>query len=104
MNSLEKVNSSIRQQNNIVTNWDYRQYLINNADKIMSHNRLNSCINTGITNDQTYGTTGSPPHLFDSTLSTERPFGYQTSDLKEAFIYKRHTEIMKTAPKISVRK
>ena len=104
MNSLEKINSDIRQQNNITTNWEYRQYLTRNADKIMSHNRLNSCINTGIINDITYGTRGEPPHLFDSTMSTERPFGYQTSDLKEAFIYKRQTEIMKTAPKITVKK
>tara|TARA_B100001027_G_C16233437_1_gene315807 strand:- start:100 stop:414 length:315 start_codon:yes stop_codon:yes gene_type:complete len=104
MSSLEKINSSIRKENNITTNWDYRQYLINNADKIITHNRLNSCINSGIINDPTYGIVGNPPHLFDSTLSTERPFGYQTSDLKETFIFKRHTEIMKTAPKITVKK
>ena len=102
MNSLELKNKSIRDENNITTNWGYRHYLMNNAKQIMAHNKLNSCINTGITNNITYETKDSSPYLFNSTLDNSTPFGYQTSDLKETFIFKRQTEILKTAPKIKI--
>ena len=100
MDPMQKKNEEIRQQNNIKTNWDYRNYLVQNAKTIMAHNKYNSCLSSGITSDITMNTSNKPPHLFKSTLDTERPFGYQTSDLKETFIYKRHTEMLKVAPKI----
>lgn len=101
MNSLEERNNVIIKNNNINTNWDYRQYLIKNANSIMSHNKYNSCLNTGIHNTIDYKKQDGNPYMFSSTLDNSRPFGYQTSDLKETFIYKRHGEMLKTAPKIS---
>ena len=100
MNSIDKKNNEIVKLNNIRSSWDYRNYLISNTNEIMIHNKYNSCLNTGIANDVTNGTKGSNPFLFKSTLDPSRPFGYQTSDLKEAFIYKRQGEITKIAPKI----
>jgi|TARA_Y100000992_G_C21130039_1_gene426122 hypothetical protein len=100
MNPIDKKNKEIVELNKIETNWDYRHYLMNNAKSIMSHNKYNSCLNTGIINDITNGTKGSNPYLFNSTLDRARPFGYQTSDMKETFIYKRHGEMTKIAPKI----
>tara|TARA_B100001057_G_scaffold342303_1_gene343201 strand:- start:688 stop:999 length:312 start_codon:yes stop_codon:yes gene_type:complete len=101
MSSLEKRNDEIVKMNNINTNWDYRNYLTQNANNIMSHNKYNSCLNTGISTDLIYEKKDGNPFLFHSTLDNSRPFGYQTSDLKEAFVYKRHGEILKVAPKIS---
>ncbi len=100
MNPLQERNRDIIKNNNINTNWDYRHYLMNNANSIMTHNKYNSCLNTGISNDIDYKKTGGNPYMFTSTLDDSRPFGYQTSDLKETFIYKRHGEMLKTAPKI----
>ena len=100
MNSLEKRNNVIIKDNNINTNWDYRHYLMKNANSIMSHNKYNSCLNTGIHNDLDYKSQDGNPYVFNSTLDNSRPFGYQTSDLKETFIYKRSGEMLKTAPKI----
>ena len=51
----------------------------------MSHNKYNSCLNTGIHNDLDYKSQDGNPYVFNSTLDNSRPFGYQTSDLKETF-------------------
>lgn len=101
MNSLKERNNDIIKMNNINTNWDYRHYLMNNANAIISHNKYNSCLDTGVHNEINYKREDGNPYLFNSTLDNSRPFGYQTSDLKETFIYKRHGEMLKTAPKIS---
>ena len=101
MTSLNKINNSIIEQNNITTNWNYRNYLIRNGKQIMNHNKLNSCLNRGIINEPSMDENKNiPPHLFRSVTDTEYPFGYQTSDLKEAFIFRRQNEAKKVVPRI----
>ena len=39
------INQQIREENNIKSNWQYRQYLTNNADKIIKSNQVAACDN-----------------------------------------------------------
>ena len=101
MNSIDSKNREIISVNNINSNWEYRRFLIDNGNKIRNHNRLNSCLNKGIQNVISMDEKkNNPPFLFESSADKSIPFGYQTSDLKEAFIYKRITESSKIAPRI----
>tara|TARA_B000000609_G_C24175630_1_gene353739 strand:+ start:414 stop:728 length:315 start_codon:yes stop_codon:yes gene_type:complete len=101
MSSIDEKNKEIIHMNNINSNWEYRKFLTSNGNKIMNHNRLNSCLNRGIQNTIIMEEKkNNPPFLFKSITDRTIPFGYQTSDLKEAFIYKRITESSKIAPRI----
>tara|TARA_Y100000816_G_scaffold291607_1_gene283501 strand:- start:5653 stop:5973 length:321 start_codon:yes stop_codon:yes gene_type:complete len=101
MTSLDEINNSIMEQNTITTNWNYRNYLIRNGKQIINHNKLNACLNRGIINEPLLDENkNTPPHLFTSVTDTGTPFGYQTSDLKEAFVFKRQNETRKVVPRI----
>jgi len=88
------INNEIILQNNITSNWEYRQYLMNNATNIMENNFRESCNDAGcyvktyeihnvanVIKDPT-----STPHIYNSNNLTEQPFGYASSDLKTAYI------------------
>ena len=88
------VNERIRTEANIKTNWQYRQYLCNNADAFIKFNQQsacdNCCANTGQygssagPNAQT--TTNNTPYLFKSCLDDTQQIGYENSDLKNLYL------------------
>ena len=41
------VNDTIKKDQNITTNWDYRAYLTTNALKIMQYNNQDACVDLG---------------------------------------------------------
>jgi len=83
------INEKIRQEANIKTNWQYRQYLSKNADTIIKYNQISALGECCATTAQ-YGT-GKPvsdnsPYLYKSTLDTTKNFGYEDSDLKNLYL------------------
>lgn len=85
------INEKIRKDAGIKTNYDYRQYLINNADKIIEYNQKEACQNCcsctpkygGHRND--IGNNNSP-YLYKSCGDNNKPFGYESSDLKQYYL------------------
>jgi hypothetical protein len=74
---------------NITNNSEYRKYLQTNADSIIKNNQLTACDECCTTpffsnNSDEMATT--KPYIFDSILSDNQPYGYETSDLKNKFI------------------
>lgn len=94
------LNEALRAQAGIKTNYEYRQYLTQNADRIIKTNQLEAC-------DQCcncpprYGTnqpdTGSP-FLYQSCVETSQPFGYENSDLKTAYLSAYQLQCRLSAP------
>ena len=99
------VNNRIREQENIQSNWQYRQYLTNNAVQIMSYNNMESCYDLGLPSHSITGKSPSSnvPHLFSSTHDTNSPgYGYQTSNLKSQYLSREQLQSRMIAPSITV--
>ena len=85
------VNNRIRKQENINSNWDYRQYLTNNGEQIMKYNSNSYCYEIGV-GDNCYSVSDKTPSdnvpfLFKSTFDTSKPgFGYNNSSLKNPYL------------------
>jgi len=83
------VNERIQQQNNINTNWKYRQFLTHNGNTIMKLNTSEACYTLGLPTHVTSNTTPSSnvPFIYKSTFDTEKPgYGYSSSDLKNPYL------------------
>lgn len=96
------INEQNRKGLGIETNNDYRKYLVDNAKDIIKNNSLYH-----------YSKVGNPvlfpeiiprstPYLYDSSLSSARPNGYQDSDLKNHYLSREELERMRYAPSIHV--
>lgn len=83
------MNENIRQYSNIQSNWEYRKYMTENANSIIDYNQLSSCEGgspyTGI-QQQGIAQNKKTPYFYKSTTDKSQPVGYETSDLKEAYL------------------
>jgi hypothetical protein len=99
------VNDRIRQQENITTSWQYRQFLINNASDIMKINNQEACSDLGLpTHFQTNATpSANVPFTFKSAFDTNTPgFGYCNSNLKQPYLTREQLQARMVAPSITV--
>lgn len=84
------LSAEIRKQSNLQTNWQYRQYMQDNADKIIAYNQLASCDKCGACPIK-YGVQSNPttqtPFIFSSIDATQT-LGYPNSDLKSQYLSK----------------
>jgi len=97
------VNKKIQQQENITSNWAYRQFLTNNAMQIMKYNNQEACIDLGLnTHIHTENTPSSNvPYKFSSVMDTSPPgFGYPTSDLKNPYLSRQQLQARMISPSI----
>jgi len=86
MFNAPSANKQLKAGLNINNNYDYRQWLINNGNTIreknyaMAKNESSECVESGKkmkTNDK---------YVYQSCLDNSRPFGYETSDLKNIYL------------------
>jgi len=105
-----ETNQRIITQNNIQTNWEYRQYLTSNALDIMRRNFVESATDVGY-----YDRTMSEPSEFQPVQATavRRPFLYSTilepsqhlgnvsSDLKESYLSREQLQAEQYSPAIT---
>ena len=82
------ISEKIREEANIKTNWNYRKYLIANADQIIKHNQLSACDDC-CSCPAKYGDNqpiSNSPFLYKSCSDDTKPFGYENSDLKNMYL------------------
>jgi hypothetical protein len=104
------INDDLIQSNGIRSNWQYRKYLVNNSKDIMEYNFRESCNDVGyykrpidlpnMQSNKVTNLTGTP-YNFSSTLDESKPFGYQTSDLKELYLSREQLDARKISPVIT---
>jgi len=104
------INDDLIQSNLIKSNWQYRRYLTNNAKDIMAYNFRESSNDVGyykrpidLPNMQSNLVTNinSAPYNFKSVHDNAKPWGYQTSDLKELYLSREQLDSRKIAPVIT---
>lgn len=101
----DQINKQIRERNSITSNWDYRQYLVKNAENIMNQNTVSACDQccscpARYGDDQTVPQ-NNHPFLYKSCVETTKPFGYQTSDLKKMYLDDYQLQARLSAPILS---
>jgi len=99
------VNQRIQKQENIHSNWEYRQYLTNNALQAMKYNTMEACYTLGLPcHSQTDKTPSSNvPYQFKSTFDNSDPgFGYCNSDLKNLYLTSEQLNARLIAPSVPI--
>ena len=105
-----QMNKTLKDENSITSNWEYRKYLTKNADSIMKQNYRESANDTG------YNSASMPmpniqsnevksfetyPYSFTSVADINRPKGYSTSDLKQAYLTREQLASRQISPVIT---
>jgi hypothetical protein len=96
------LNDSVLQNNkNIKNNSDYRKYLQVNADTIIKNNQYVSIAECGINTNYNSESlvSNQTPYIFNSILSRDQPYGYETSDLKNIYLSKQQLDAQKHVSK-----
>ena len=90
------INEKIRQESGIKTNWQYRKYLMENADQIIKYNQLGACNECSSTSNYSDEET-----LNKSNLVNSQPFGYENSDLKNSYLSRQQLQERMITPVIT---
>lgn len=101
--SAEIMNNKLIKENNITSNWEYRQYMIKNGNTIMEYNYKESSNDTGYIIPPIKKTINNPqntklilPYTFDSLNDNSKPF--EMSDLKQLYLSKEQLNSKKVVP------
>ena len=96
------LNNALIKELGIQSNWQYRNYLTQNAEDIMKYNYRESSNDVGYF--KRYADTPKEynvPFMYPSFISEATPNGYQPSDLKQVYLSREQLESRKVAPTIS---
>ena len=78
------INENIQKQENIHSNWSYRQYMTNNGLQIMKYNNLEACNLLGL-----------PTHFNPG-------YGYNNSNLKSPYLSREQLQARMVSPSITL--
>ena len=97
------INEKIRQESGIKSNWQYRKYLMENADQIIKYNQLGACEQSsgGVVNYGGQEKLNGSPFLYNSYLENSQPFGYENSDLKSSYLSRQQLQERMVTPVIT---
>ncbi len=96
------LNNALIKELGIQSNWQYRNYLTQNASDIMRYNYRESSNDVGYFKRYQDTVKGyNVPFIYPSFISQVKPDGYQTSDLKQAYLSREQLDARKVAPIIS---
>lgn len=95
-----KINEELRKENNIKTNWQYREYLTKNADAIIRSNQMEACDECCYcpANESNTQSTPNSPFLYKSCVEKSQPYGYESSDLKNMYLSSYELQCRMVAP------
>ncbi len=99
----EVVNSQIKKDAGITSNWDYRRYLQENASLIMAQNSMNAISGTGF-NEVQKTQEQNTPFVYMNTFDNNKPtVGYSNSDLKSQYLSREQLNARMMSPTISTK-
>ena len=92
-----EINKTLRKENNIKSNWQYRSYSVQNADQIIKLNQQDACNDCGCCNVSHSPKSSNTPYTYQSCVENNMPFGYENSDLKKAYLTSQQLHCRMTA-------
>ena len=93
-----KMNNILKKKIGIQSNYNYRQWLINNATSVMKSNSVASCAQCCGCTESFEPVSNSNKYLFTSCSDKTQPFGYETSDLKNLYLTRADLQSRLNAP------
>ena len=97
-NSACKMNNNLKQEAGIKSNYQYRQWLIKNANSVMNANQIAACAQCCGCMENFTPRPPSQKYLFKSCSDKTQPFGYESSDLKNLYLSRQDLQARLTAP------
>jgi|TARA_B110000858_G_scaffold172001_1_gene202893 hypothetical protein len=97
-NAACKNNNILKKKAGINDNYQYRQYLINNADSFIMKNQIDACESCCGCLQNFEKRPASQKFLFKSCSDSRMPFGYENSDLKNLYLSKTSLQSRLSAP------
>ena len=88
----------LKKNNGVKDNYGYRQFLINNADNLIIYNQEKACDRCCGCLQNFKPRPDSQKYLFTSCNDSNKPFGYETSDLKNIYLSKKALQSRISAP------
>ena len=100
------ISEQIRKDNNITSNYDYRKYMIENADNIIKLNQLEAvgeCTGSVGRYDTGSAVSTNSPYVFKSVSdnSQHNAYGYEQSDLKNMYLSRAELQARLVTPVIT---
>ena len=97
-NSACRINDELKKYAGIQNNYQYRQYLMKNADRLIQKDQVGACAACCgcLQNFQPRPT--SQKFLFKSCADNRTPYGYETSDLKNMYLTSQALQARLVAP------
>ena len=98
-----ELNEVIIKEHQIKSNYDYRQFLIANGEKIIKNNQLSTCNMCGFCQ---YGPAFQSrnkegKYLYKGSSDTYTPYGYEMSDLKAEYLERQSLQSRLDTPVLS---
>ena len=96
-----QANNLFRNKMNFTNNYDYRQWLIKNGNRVADINQKSACNECS---ECIQAAASAPPtekYLFKSCQDNSKPFGYESSDLKNIYLSKQALNARLKAPIIT---
>ena len=83
----------------IKTSYDYRNHLINNAVSIMSQNKVKACDECCVCKVNFLPSLQkNEKYIYESCADDNKPFGYQSSDLKTMYLTRKELQSRMRGP------
>jgi len=94
------INENLRKKTGIKQNWEYRKYLVDNADSIIRQNQENACdqcsnCKLDVDNSIKYP---QAPYVYNTKNESSQPYGYEDSDLKNLYLSKQSLQSRQVIP------
>jgi|TARA_B100000902_G_C27045115_1_gene781302 hypothetical protein len=93
-----KMNNILKDKIGVKSNYQYRQWLINNGTSVMKSNSVASCSQCCGCLETFNPVPNSNKYLFTSCADKTQPFGYETSDLKNLYLSRSDLQSRLCAP------
>ena len=97
-NAACKMNDALKKHAGITNNYEYRQYLIKNADRLIHKDQVDACASCCGCLQNFHSRPNSQKYLFKSCTDSKIPFGYETSDLKNMYLSAQALQSRLVAP------
>tara|TARA_B100001287_G_scaffold53863_1_gene42546 strand:- start:2535 stop:2909 length:375 start_codon:yes stop_codon:yes gene_type:complete len=93
------INENLRKKTGIKQNWEYRKYLVDNADSIIKQNQINACDQcSNCKLDVDHNKYPQAPYIYNSSNEKSQPYGYEDSDLKNLYLSKHDLQSRQVIP------
>lgn len=91
------LSNKIKEKENITKNWQYRKYMVDNADNIIKQNQIEACnqCNTCLYN---LNNNVSNSLIYNQNVSNNSNYDYDNSDLKNLYISRHNLQSRMVTP------